>query len=198
MPGLDPYLQSLAAGSLGGVHHSIIGGGSAADAVGAGAVAAGQSGFTGFGVSELGSLESQNLQNKSQNLQNKAIKQQTKLQKQLFDMLLGGGGSFASLFGGGSGGGYADEFSLLDQSAASQNQRINTDYSNAQGTALGVLQQRGWAGSNLTPGVLGSLNDARSQSLTEVASNIAGQKVGVLEKGKDRNVSLLQSLLGIL
>lgn len=197
MSQLDPYLQGLAAGSLGGVHHSIIGGGSAADAVGAGAVAAGQSGFTGFGVSELGSLESQNLQNKSQNLQNKALRQQTKLQKQLFDMLLGGG-RFASLFGGGSGGGYADEFSLLDQSAASQNQRINTDYSNAQGTALGVLQQRGWAGSNLTPGVLGSLNDARSQSLTEVASNTAGQKVGVLEKGKDRNVSLLQSLLGIL
>ena len=94
--------------------------------------------------------------------------------------------------------------------------RIGTQYDSARNTELARLEDRGFGASNLGAEAVGSIEDARQQSLLDLSQSLLGNKIDVKQgafqgmndtrkgaidagfKQKDLDQRMMQSLLGML
>lgn len=131
-----------------------------------------------------------------EDLQRRGAQQTIDFRNNLMKLLgFGGSGGLAGLIGGAPD---TNSLALLDKFGEGERSRISQDALNRERSALAEAQSRGLASSSFLSTIPTGFQKEKNLSLGELGDRVIGQKVGVIEKGADRQVQLANILAQLL
>ncbi len=126
------------------------------------------------------------------------FEQQRKKAQKLLDQLLSGGGTGGGISPGaglnpGSGGSFDP---LVSNYGAGERAALEQDFATAVNNVLGGLESRGLGGSSLVAPAMEAVTRGKNLAIGQLNDRVFDRQLGIQERGLDRQLSLLHSLLG--
>lgn len=136
-------------------------------------------------------------QRSMEDLQRRGAQQTIDFRNNLMKLLGFGsdGKGLAALIGGAPD---TNSLALLDKYGEGERGRITQDSLDRERSALAEAQSRGLASSSFLSTIPTGFQKEKNLSLGELGDRVIGQKVGVIEKGADRQVQLANILAQLL